>query len=176
MQHSIPPITTLEMIFGQVNGSSIITLDTVTIPTLKGGMKNPHKGRVLKHGVGHSVMVFQNKHTNGYDAMVRRRLEAEGKNPDTFELSPRKWGVRLQGLPFVEHNGALYLEVIFLKPGSSYYSLDGVKCDPSLIQGLELDHQEAEQGGLENKVILRTFKCDSIRRVSVGGANYTFGY
>lgn len=156
-----------------VNGSSFISLDTTTIVKLKGGKSNPMQGRVRKHNTGANVMVFQNKKANAYDNMVKRRLMAEGKNPDLFKLSPRAWGTRLQGTPLVEHKGALYLEVIFLKGGKSTYTLDGQPIAPEDIQGLDLNKPEGEQGGLSDKVIIRTYKMDSITRMKIGDKEYT---
>ena len=114
-----------------VNGATFIAIDTETDVKLKGGKKNPHQGRVTKRTVGSNVMVFQNKSINGYEAMVQRRLKKEGKDPASFELSPRKWGTRLQGVPFVEHKGNYYVEVIFLKAGYTVYLLDGHAVDRS---------------------------------------------
>lgn len=171
---SAAQLTILELILGQVNGASIISLDTTTIPTLLGGMKNPMKGRVRKHGIAHNVMLFQNKNINGYDAMVRRRLDQEGKDGASFQLSPRSWGVRVPNMPIVEHNGAYYLEAIFIRPGDTYYTLDGDRIEPQFIQGLNEDKQEAEQGGLERKVFIRTFKFDSIDAIRIAGQEYTF--
>lgn len=162
----------LETIFGQVNGNSIISLDTETIPTMRGGRANPHMGRVRKVSIGHNVMVFQNKHTNAYDAMVRRRLQHEGKNPERFVLGERSWGTRINGTPFVTHNDQMYLEVIFLRPGKVHYTLDGLFIEPEMINGLVMNHQEADQGGLEDKVVLRDFKFDSIRAVKIGGVEH----
>ena len=135
-----------DIINENVNGATFVALDTVTEPPLKGGKSNPHKGRVTKVMTGANVMVFQNKSINGYDAMVKRRLEKEGKNPGDFKLSPRAWGHRIPNTPFVEHNGQLYLEVIFLSSGTVHYELDGVQVDPAEIQGLELTKQEGNQG------------------------------
>lgn len=159
----------LEQILANVNGASFIGIDSETIPTLLGGKKNPMQGTIRKVMIGANVMVFQNKNGSAYDAMVQRRLAAEGKDPESFQLGERKWGTRRQGTPFIEHNGELYLEVIFLRPGKSHY-LHGVRpIDPSEITGLQQDKQEAEQGGLDNKVIIRTFKADSIKRIVIDG-------
>ena len=76
-------------LFSQVSGSSFVGIDTVTVPVLTGGKKNPHAGRVTKVMVGASVMVFQNKNSNGYENMVQRRLAKEGKNPESFVLGHR---------------------------------------------------------------------------------------
>lgn len=154
------------LINSHCNGSTFVAIDTETEVILRGGKQNPLNGRVRKVMTGANVMVFTNKYTNAYDAMVRRRLEKEGKDPNSFVLSERKWGTRLTGEPFVEHKGKLYLEVIFLRPGKVTYYVDGVETDPSEIQGLE-PKQEAEQGGLDNKVIIRTFCVENIKAITI---------
>lgn len=160
------------LIAKNINGATIISLDTVTDVILRGGKQNPQQGRVTKHCTGHNVMIFQNKTINGYDAMVRRRLVAEGKNPDLFVLSPRQWGERIEGEPFVYHKGNYYLEVIFLKAGKVHYMLDEANpIEKEDIIGLP-DHVEGEQGGLENKVIIRTYSVESLRAITIGQTKY----
>jgi len=163
----------ISQVLENVNGASFISLDTTTVPTLKGGKKNPMQGRVRKHNTGASIMVFQNKKANAYDNMVKRRLLSEGKDPDLFKLSPRAWGTRLQGTPLVEHKGALYLEVIFLASGKTSYTLDGQPIDKDDIEGLDSNKEEGRQGGLDDKVIIRTFKLDSVDRIKIGDKQYT---
>jgi hypothetical protein len=155
-----------------VNGATFITIDTETDVKLTGGKKNPHQGRVTKRTTGSNVMVFQNKNSNGYENMVKRRLEKEGKNPGTFELKPRAWGKRMSGLPFVEHKGSYYLEVIFLGKGSTEYLLDGNVTNKAAIQGLPGTKEEARQGGLDDKVIIRTYKVDSIKAITINHHRY----
>lgn len=155
-----------------VNGMTFIGLDTSTEPRLKGGKSNPYKGRVRKVMTGANVMVFQNKTINGYDAMVKRRLTKEGKDPSTFKLSPRTWGSRLPNTPVVEHKGKYYLEVIFLSSGKVHYEVDGVVTDPSDIVGLDLDKQEGRQGGLNDKVIIRTFAVENITKLTINKDDY----
>lgn len=161
----------LQQLLANVNGNSIISIDTVTTPLLTGGKANPHKGNVRKVMIGGNVMVFTNKASNGYANMVHRRLAAEGKDPASFQLSPRTWGERLQGVPFVQHNGQLYLEVIFLRAGAVHFELNGRRIAREQVQGLA-EHQEAEQGGLDNKVIIRTFKVDSISAITINGQRH----
>jgi len=156
-----------------VNGMTFVSIDTSTEPKLKGGKANPFKGRVRKVMTGANVMVFQNKSVNGYDAMVKRRLEKEGKNPASFKLSPRAWGSRVPNMPIVEHKGQYYLEVIFLNAGEVHYEVDGVKTDPSLITGLDFDKVEGNQGGLNDKVIIRTFKVSNITNITINKNTYT---
>lgn len=159
----------------EINGNTKIAITTETEPKLKGGMKNPHQGQVIKRMEGGQVMIFQNKKVNGYVAMISRRLIAEGKDPSTFVLSPRKWGTRREDMPFVDHHvdgeHRIYLEVIFLKPGKITYYLNGMPIKKEFIQGLE-DKEEGEQGGLENKVIIRSFNIKNIKEISIGGDHY----
>jgi len=166
-----------------VNGASFISIDTITIPTIRKtlgdrgpSVPNPHFGRIRKVMTGAVVMVFQNKTINGYEAMVNRRLAAEGKDPASFTLGPRKWGQRLENLPVVEHEGQYYLEVIFLKPGQVQYYLDDHIIDPSLIQGMrENVVDETQQGGLENQVVIRSFKFDSITKIKIDKTTFVLG-
>lgn len=166
-------MTFLEQLMKDVNGGTFISLCTETPVKLKGGKSNPLQGRVTKVVLGSNVMVFTNQETNSYNEMVKRRLVAEGKNPADFVLSPRAWGVRDQGAPFVRHNGKLYLEVIFLSAGEVEYHVDGKKVDPKTITGLDLSpKQEAEQGGLVDKVIIRTYDVANIRTITINNHQY----
>lgn len=169
----------IELLRG-VNGSSFIGLTTVTDVKLnktlggRGTGPNPHFGRVVKVTEGASVMVFQNKNINGYEAMVKRRLEQEGKAATDFQLGPRAWGTRLENLPVVEHNGKYYLEVIFLKAGRSHYLLNGKPVAKDDIIGMPADRDAGEQGGLENKVIIRTYAFDNIQSITINGDTHSF--
>lgn len=156
-----------------VNGSSIINITTATTLPLSGGKANPMLGRVKKVTEGTSVMVFQNKKTNGYAAMVQRRLNKEGKNVE-FTLSPRKWGTRVPDSPIVEHGDERYLEVIVLKTGAVHYELDGQVILPQAIQGMKPEPEKAEQGGLDDKVIIKAYNFDSITAISINKEKHIF--
>ena len=149
-----------------INGATFISLDTLTNVELLGGKKNPFQGRVQKLMEGGSCMVFQNKHLNAYSEMVKRRLEQEGKDLTSFKLGERAWGTRVPNSPIIEHNGKEYLEVIFLHAGKITYLVDGKETDKATITGLK-PPKEGEQGGLTDKVILRTFAVDSIIKVKI---------
>lgn len=163
----------IEALVQQINGASFVGIDAVTTVKLKGGKKNPMLDRVTKVMTGATVMSFnRGGEEGGYENMVNRRLQVEGKDVE-FTVGPRKWGTRVEGKPIVEHNGEKYLEVVFLKPGKTHYELDGQPIEAKDIIGLELDEkEEGKQGGLENKVIIRTFKFDSITGLRIGGHAY----
>lgn len=162
----------LQEIFNNVGGAKFIGIDTLTDVKLTGGKANPFQGRVTKASTGNSVQVFTNKKSNAYENMVKRRLIAEGKDPEDFKLSPRTWGERIPNTPFVMHKGELYLEVIFLKSGETTIMVDGLPYTKE-IPGMPVDKEPTGQGGLtENQVIIRTFKASSIKRVRVDGNEY----
>lgn len=169
-------LTAFSTIFQNVNGSSFVGLDTVTGVMLSGGQKNEQQGRIQKICTGLSVMVFQNKNSSGYENMVKRRLLAEGKNPDSFTLGNRKWGHRIPNTPFIENEGKYYLEVICLKPGEISYTIDGLPIDKSNINGMKVSNiDDNAQGGLDNQVIIRTYSLDSIRSIRIDKKVYQRG-
>ena len=152
-----------------LEGGTFVGLDTETQVKLKGGKKNPMQGRVTKRMEGATVMCFSNTDSNAYENMVKRRLVAEGKNPDNFTLGERAWGQRIVGTPFVEHNGKHYVEVIFVKSGDTAYFLDGQPIAKANIEGLEDAPESNGQGGLDDKVVLRTFALDSVIALRANG-------
>lgn len=173
-------INLYELMTENVNGGTFVSIDMKTVPTLRGGKKNPMLGRVEKLVEGAQVMVFQNKTGSAYGNMVQRRLEKEGKNPYGFELGPRKWGSRIPNTCFIEHHkdgvDKYYMELIFLRPGTTTYLLDGQPIDPNHIQGLVFTQDTAEQGGLEDKVIIRSVAVENIEKVTVAKQTHTQFY
>lgn len=149
-------------------GLSTVYIDTSTVPKLTGGESNPHQGKVRKINEGSKVLFFRNTDGSAYQNMVKNRLRKEGKDPVSFTVQPRKWGERIKGTPFITHKDNFYLEVIFIRSGETHYELEGKKVDPSEIQGLKV-RTESRQGGLteNNKVIIRSFKLDSLTKVSI---------
>ena len=153
----------------KLNGCAIGSLTAVTDITLKGGKKNPLQGKVTKRAEGCNVMFFCNSKSNGYNNMVKRRLAKEGKASTDFKLGKRVWGERINDTPFIEHKGNMYVEVVFLKaPSKVVYLVDGEEVNKNTIEGLPVDSQEGKQGGLDNKVIIRTYKLSSLRNIKMG--------
>jgi len=157
-----------------VSGNSFVGLDMVSTVKLKGGKKNEQQGRVQKRVTGATVQVFQNKGVNGYEAMVKRRLVAEGKSAEDFVLSERAWGTRLDNTPIVEHtkdgDTKYYLEAVFQNAGEVEYLLDGVPVALEDIVGLDTPKvSETSQGGLDNKVAIRTIDANNIVTIRIGG-------
>ena len=162
-----------------IKGASFLGIDTNSIVTLKGGKQNPMQGRVHKVTRGANVMCFQNKHSNGYDNMVRRLLEKEGKDPDSFVLGPRVWGTRLPESPIVVHekDGVVkhYLEVIFLHEGEVHYYLDtpaNIIAKADIIGLVDPTVSANTQGGLNNRVIILVYDIASITAMRINNTVY----
>lgn len=153
-------------ILSKIRGVTFASMDTTTKVALTGGKKNPMKDRVTKVCKNHRVMLFTNQNSNGYQNMVRRRLEQEGKTI-SFDVAERKWGIRVPNLPVIEHNGKYYLEVIFLYSGSVEYFLDGEQISDGSIEGMPIKSVDSGRQGLEadHSVIVRTFALDSINEI-----------
>lgn len=163
----------LKNLISTIKGTTFAGLDTLTEVKLKGGKKNPFQGRVQKKTTGANVMLYNDSSANVYGNMVKKRMVQEGKDPETFELKPRAWGVRIDNSPFIEHKDKYYLECIFISPGKSVYLVDGVETPKDEIEGLETEKKVSEtaQGRIENKIILRTFSLDSIQEVRLKGTS-----
>lgn len=156
-----------------ISGSSFVGLTTVTDVKLLGGKKNPQQGNIKKHTTSGSIILFSNQSSNGYENMVKRRLEKEGKSSEDFKLGERAWGKRIENSPFVEHKGKYYLECIFLSSPQVEYRENGLPINKKDIQGLQ-EKTEGNQGNLENKVVIRTYSVESIRELRIDGKEYKF--
>ena len=161
-------------ILNSFEGATFASLDTETNVTLTGGKKNPYQGRVTKRTSNNQVMLFTNKNSNGYENMVKRRLEAEGKNPESFTVGSLPWGTRIPNTPLIENKDKYYIQMIFNKPGYSEYFLDGVKINNvEEIEGFPKAKDEAEVNGQglskDNAVIVRTFALESIKAIRLLG-------
>ena len=153
----------------QLNGCAIGSFDLETIVKLKGGKKNPMLGNVVKKAYGANVMFFSDKNKSGYETMVKKRLAQEGKDPDTFKVGELPWGERIPETPIIMHKGELYLRAIYLhEPQKIEYFYNGKPIEKKDIIGLDDDKGEAKQGGLSNKVVIRTPLLSSIKRIKCG--------
>ena len=160
----------IEELLSSFQGSTFCSLDTITNVALKGGKKNEMQGRVTKRTSNNQVMLFTNEKSNGYENMVKRRLVAEGKDPDSFTVGPLPWGERVPNTPLIKHKDRYYIQMIFNKAGNSNYFLDNKAIDKSEITGLEEKTDTGKQGLEEgNGVVLRTVALDSIIEIRLLG-------
>lgn len=166
----------MKTVISSVKGSTFAGMTTKTTVKLLGGKKNPMQGRVEKVTENSNVMLFSNCSKSGYEEMVKRRMIKENKSPEEFAVQERAWGKRVGNSPFIEHNEKMYLECIFVKAGKSKYLLDGVEINKEDVEGLPVKNETTDgfknsQGGIEDKVVIRTFAVDSIISMKIKGEN-----
>lgn len=150
----------------KVNGNTIISMDTCTIPKLLGGKKNPMQGLVRKITIGSTSQIFQNKNGSSYESKVKRNMAKEGANPDDFTVQQRTWGTRVPNTPIIEHtdkagNYNEYLETLGIRAGKVHFEFEGKEIAKEDIEGYKANTY-GTQGGQEDKVIINNFKFDSI--------------
>jgi len=149
-----------------IKGSSFVGIDMETTLKLKGGKKNPMQGKVRKVVTGANTMVFSSTSSSNYESMVKRRMEKEGLDPDTFKVSKRAWGSRIENSCFIEHKNEKYLELFFMNPGKITYTLEGENIEKEDIEGLQ---ESKSSGDQENKVIIRTVNVRNITSIRAKG-------
>lgn len=148
----------LQNLLDKIQGCTFATLDTITEPS----------NGITKMTQGERVILFTNKKSSGYDNMVRRRLEAAGKNPDNFVLGDLPWGTRLPNSPLIEHKGKYYLQCVRLADGQSKYFIGSREVrDPS---GLGLRSRGTNQGlPKADEVEVCCYRLDRIQRIALMG-------
>jgi hypothetical protein len=149
--------TTLQTLFSNIEGCTFATIDSETKPT----------AGIRCVTTGERVILFTNKKVSGYEQMVRRRLEAAGKNPDNFVLSDLPWGERIPNTPFITHNGRHYLQCIVLAPGDSRFFIGDTEVNPD---DLGLGKRSLNQG-LSNAdaVVVHTYAIENITAIRAAG-------
>lgn len=164
----------LEGYLQQISGCTFASMDTRTVPVLQGGMSNPMQGRIEKTTMGTRVMLFTNKGGSAYEAMVRRRLEQAGKDPNSFVLGELPWGARVPNTPWIYHKGEHYLQCIVMKPGECVYYVGGEEIKPENILGLRQDQDYRNQDlPQDTQVIVRAYKLASIFSLRLMGTEIT---
>jgi len=168
----------VECIMDNLQVSQMVGLDTLTQVKLKGGKNNPLQGRVTKANEGIVGMISTNMPAL-YQNMVNRRL-AKQHDVDAkwmiaepyFESEKPKWGTIIEGSPFLEHKGSYYLRMIFIRNGRVTDFVDGYPTGRHLIEGYPPITEEADQKGLFDKVVFRTFKVESIQAVRINKKSF----
>lgn len=181
----------LQAILDDINGAEFASIDTLTMVPLnktlggRGTGDNPHHGKVFKRTEGIQVMVYTNKNSNAYENMVKRRLVKEGKDAADFVLGERAFGTRIENSCFIQHTlkgetvPQIYLEVICIGNGPKrveflHLTDKGlVPIDRESIIGMKPETVNPEgQGGLDDTVVIRTFKVENVKRIRTDKKEY----
>lgn len=154
-------IAELKALLEKVKGCTFASLDTETQPS----------SGIRKLTVSESILLFNSK-VSGYENMVRRRLEALGKNPDNFVLQDLPWGQRMEGWPgcIIQHRDGLHLQTIVMRHGTSEVFIGDKKVPPEEVQFLLPSKKPSNQGLPDEKaVIVRTYSLKSITAIRLMG-------
>lgn len=108
-----------------------------------------------------------------YANSVNKQRIKEGKEPD-FVPKARVWGVHVDNTPLIEHKGQYYLEARFLgyEPEIDYF-LDGkTPIEKAKFEAYLPPKKASTTQDLENEVVMRTFKLDGVREVTINKIRY----
>ena len=143
----------------KIHGATFATLDALTSP----------KTGLMCRITGERVILFRTNGASGYENMVKKHLEAAGKNPDSFRVGSLPWGERMGDLPIITHNDRYYLQTIQLAPGTVEHFLkaSGKAVDPSEF-GIR---ERKPQANLppSAQVLVNTYNIDNIERITLMG-------
>ena len=156
-------VADLTEMFDVKHGARAITIVATTTPKLLKGAP-----RVVKMSRVNGMVWFS------YQNSVNNQRKREGLSAD-FKPQPRKWGVRLANSALVEHKGEYYLEVKVEKSlEHKYIDPDtGTEVPSSLVKPFIPQRKEGERQAVENVIILRDYKLNSIESITHEGTTYT---
>lgn len=160
--------TSFNTIFARIKGCTFASLDTLTVPS----------PGYRKRTRGTQVILFTNNKRSGYESMVKRRLEAQGLDPASFDADDLPFGDRIKGTPLILHKGKLYLQAVLIRPGTSEFSIVGggvINVDDfPFLKGHAYEGygQGLPPGG---RVIVRTYSLESIESITLLGETLATG-
>ena len=147
----------LEQVLREVNRATFVTIVAETQPRMR-KTDNPYAGHVIKRSRVNGAICWI------YKNAVQKQLDKQEIDVE-FQPQERKWGERLQGTPFVEHKGKLYLEMKVER------SLDSVYID--VRTGEEVDKEKLQpflQDPPDSVVVLRDYALENIKQIAMKGA------
>mgnify|MGYP003417994573 CR=1 FL=1 len=163
---TVVSVNKMELVRALMQLTSATPATFVALTEVKLNKSNPYHGRLQKKQRSNVFINFD------YENSVNKALIKEGKSPD-FKAKPRQWGNRIPNTPLILHKNVYYLEARFLKnePTVEYF-LDGDPIEKDMIENhLPPERNEAKHG-LEEAIIIRDFKIDSIHEINVKGTIY----
>lgn len=146
-------------------GAQIVTITTATEPKLK--RTNPF-GVITKTSVVNGVINFN------YQNAVNRQRGREG-NDEQFTSAPRQWGQRIEGTPFVEHNGQHYLTIKVEKTSAppSYVDAMGQTVNhEDLMPHFYASSRGSGRQMVADEVITRDYKLANVTAIKMRGKTY----
>lgn len=149
-----------------ITGPTPATFEAITDVKMN-KTNNPYFNKVTKKQVSNVFINYS------YENAVNKRRIKEGLEGD-FVAQPRTWGQRVPGTPLVLHKGAYYLSARFLKNEPKIeYMLEGVATDKAVFETyLPASKPTVKSQDVEEPIIVRDFKIDTIQSIKFGGKTY----
>ena len=152
------------MIQEQVKGTSMVTVDQITVPDMR-KTGNPYL-TVKKHATVNGVIGFD------YDKGINRLADKEGK--EDREAKPRRWGQLTPDRLFVTNKGNFYLQmkcesaknVRYVMPNGTEIPVEQIK--PFLTE----KSKSSSQADLEGEVVVRDVNVNNIVAIRFKGNEY----
>ena len=173
-------INVAKKLLENVRGTCFAGIDTETVvPRLKRD-EAVQPGKLTKVVTGSNVMIFAQEERTAYSNQVKRRMEKEGLDPNSWEGGPLPWGEWVDDTVFIKHTKKgetepkFYLRVHFIKAGTVQYFLDGIAIDKADIVDTSAPKKEGEQGGQQEKVIPRNYGLNGIKAIRIDNTEYKF--
>lgn len=171
----------MRSILENVQNGQFAGIDIKTIPTIrktvdvfddkgkKTRVPNLFYGNVEKLVTGSRVFIGAS-----YEKMIERRMKELNIPVENFEAGTLPWGSYVDGgFPVIKHNGKFYLRVIFESSGKTEYFFEGRKTNLDEIIGLSVPKvTDNSQGGINNKVIVRTIDFNNIVKIRCAGQEF----
>jgi hypothetical protein len=134
---------------------------------------NPYWGNCFKTQTVNGMVNFQ------YDEGVLRRLEKEGKSPDSFRQGT-SWHnpvtVRDHLTPFCHHKTdprKIYIRFMYLKQlECSFHTDEGVEIDPGAIKAFLKERSSYANQGLDKPLVFTTWDINSVLSCKFNGKSY----
>lgn len=167
-------------LFMNQNSATIATMETETIPDMVKkdrvtGQPNPYIGRVVKQSRVNGIVGAWN-----YESAVNRQRVresdaetiAEVESIPEFVAEPRSWGERLPQTGLVKHGENYYVEIKVQRAIETTYLIDGRPATDDELEDLKRYLPKKKEGTrqqVEKPVILRDYKVESIKSVTMNG-------
>jgi hypothetical protein len=150
-------------------GTTIVSFTAVVDPKLKKTGNPFDPGQVMKRSVVNGMVGWN------YQNSVNNQRVREG-NEEEFVAHPRKWGERIQGTPFVEHNDKTYLELKVESTKDPVYLVDGKEATDAQLETIHRflpTRSGSSRQGTEKMVIIRDYNLATIKSIKTKGQEYT---
>ena len=157
-------------------GARVVTIVSLTkesrMRAKMNGVENPYwqahkEGRLLKRSLVNGMVNWIYKNSVNNQRVREGQPLTEDGAVKHFEPLKRSWGERVEGTPFVRHNGGIYLEVKVEKSLKHQYELDGVPIADELIRPFLASKKESSRQETEKPIYCRDYKLSKGEESSI---------